>query len=56
MTCRKCQGELAVKRSCGRVRMKCNSCLVEYQIHEVASELDDKTIAILENYNAIIYD
>ena len=28
----------------------------EYQIHEVASDLDEKTSAILEQYTTIIYD
>ncbi|MFZ5760000.1 MAG: dual CXXC motif small (seleno)protein [Thermodesulfobacteriota bacterium] len=56
MQCRKCKGELVVKRSCRRVRLQCEKCRQEYQIHEVASELDDKTSAILEQYTAIIYD
>jgi hypothetical protein len=56
MKCKKCNGELIVKRMCRRVRLKCNSCLHEYQIHEVASDLDDKTVEILERYTAIIYD
>ncbi|MEN8141248.1 MAG: dual CXXC motif small (seleno)protein [Thermodesulfobacteriota bacterium] len=56
MKCKKCQGELEVARSCRRVRMRCTKCGHEYQIHEVASDLDDKTCAILERYTAIIYD
>ncbi len=57
MKCRKCnEGELEVARSCRRVRMKCRKCHQEFQIHEVASDLDDKTCAILERYTAIIYD
>ena len=56
MKCRKCNGELVVKRSCRRVRLQCQSCRHEYQIHEVASDLDEKTSAILEQYTTIIYD
>ncbi|SDO97578.1 hypothetical protein SAMN05660330_01496 [Desulforhopalus singaporensis] len=41
---------------CRKVRMRCTSCGKEYQIHEVASELDRKTEEILERYTAIIYD
>lgn len=56
MKCRKCNGELEVKRSCRRVRLQCKSCRREYQVHEVASDLDEKTSAILEQYTTIIYD
>ncbi|MCD6389523.1 MAG: hypothetical protein J7L69_08925 [Desulfobulbaceae bacterium] len=56
MQCKKCKGELEVARSCRRVRLRCTSCQQEYQIHEVASELDDKIVSILEKYTAIIYD
>ncbi|MEW6289683.1 MAG: dual CXXC motif small (seleno)protein [Thermodesulfobacteriota bacterium] len=56
MKCRKCNGELEVKRSCRRVRLQCKSCRHEYQVHEVASDLDEKTSAILEQYTTIIYD
>ncbi len=56
MKCRNCDGNLEVARSCRRVRMRCTSCGKEYQIHEVAADLDDKTVAILERYTAIIYD
>lgn len=41
---------------CRRVRMRCTGCGEEYQIHEVANELDQETEAILERYTAIIYD
>jgi uncharacterized Zn finger protein len=41
---------------CRRVRMKCTSCGKEYQIHEVAADLDPETEKILERYTAIIYD
>ena len=56
MKCRECEGELEVARSCRRIRMRCTKCRMEYQIHEVAADLDDKTSAILEKYTAIIYD
>lgn len=36
--------------------MRCTRCSHEYQIHEVASELDQETVEILEKYTAIIYD
>ena len=36
--------------------MRCTVCGQEYQIHEVASELDAETEQILEKYSAIIYD
>ena len=41
---------------CRRVRMRCTVCKQEYQIHEVASELDKETEEILERYTSIIYD
>ncbi len=41
---------------CRRVRMRCTICGHEYQIHEVASELDKETEEKLEKYTAIIYD
>ncbi len=56
MKCRECDGELEVARACRRVRMRCTSCGREYQIHEVAADLDEKTEAILEQYTALIYD
>jgi DNA-directed RNA polymerase subunit M/transcription elongation factor TFIIS len=56
MKCKKCEGPLEVRRMCRRVRMKCKRCGREYQIHEVAGELDAATEAILERYTAIIYD
>lgn len=56
MQCKKCEGKLAVKRSCGRVRMRCTRCNHEYQIHEVADRLDAETEALLENYTCLIYD
>ena len=56
MKCRKCEGTLEVLRMCRRVRMRCQKCGQEYQIHEVASDLDPATEAILERYTTIIYD
>lgn len=56
MQCRKCKGELVVKRMCRRVRLQCRNCKQEFQVHEVAADLDDKTVAILEQYTSIIYD
>ncbi len=56
MQCKKCSGKLEVQRRCRRVRMRCTDCNREYQIHEVASDLDPETEKLLENYTAIIYD
>lgn len=56
MQCKKCQGKLEVSRACRRVRMRCVKCWHEYQIHEVADQLDPETEAILERFTAIIYD
>lgn len=56
MQCRKCSGKLEVDRRCRRVRMRCTVCGQEYQIHEVAGDLDRETEEILERYTAIIYD
>ena len=56
MQCKKCDGKLKVSRSCGRVRMRCSSCKHEFQIHEVADQLDTETEAILERYTCLIYD
>jgi DNA-directed RNA polymerase subunit M/transcription elongation factor TFIIS len=56
MKCPDCQGELAVLRQCRRVRLKCGECGREYQIHELAAGLDEKTEEILARYTAIIYD
>ncbi len=56
MKCKKCKGTLEVLRRCRQVRLKCNTCHHEYQIHEVASDLDRATEAILERYTSIIYD
>lgn len=56
MKCKKCTGKLEVHRSCRRVRLRCTVCGQEYQIHEVATDLDRETEEILERYTAIIYD
>ncbi len=56
MKCKKCDGRLEVSRMCRRVRLKCNRCGKEFQIHEVADILDQQTEAILEQYTCIIYD
>ena len=56
MQCKKCAGKLEVARRCRQVRMRCTQCGQEYQIHEVAQELDPETEEILARYNTIIYD
>ena len=56
MKCPACAGELEVLRQCRRVRMKCRQCGHDYQIHEVAAELDEATEEILSHYTVIIYD
>jgi len=56
MKCPDCAGELEVLRQCRRVRMKCRQCGREYQIHEVAAELDEAAEEALARYTAIIYD
>ena len=43
-------------RQCRRVRLKCCQCEREYQIHELAAQLDEATEEILASYTAIIYD
>lgn len=56
MQCKKCNGKLEVARSCRKVRMRCQKCAHEYQIHEVADMLDAETEEIMARYTAIIYD
>jgi len=56
MKCEKCQNTLVVSRKCRRVRLQCTGCGHEYQIHEVAAQLDPETETLLEQYNSIIYD
>lgn len=56
MKCRKCLAELEVHRQCRRIRMRCTGCKTEYQIHEIAKDLDPETEKLLERYTVIIYD
>jgi DNA-directed RNA polymerase subunit M/transcription elongation factor TFIIS len=56
MQCKECEGKLEVARSCWRVRLRCRKCGHEYQIHEVADQLDRETEEKLEQYTCIIYD
>lgn len=56
MKCKKCGEKLEVVRRCRQVRLKCAGCRKEYQIHEVASDLDVETEDMLANYTSIIYD
>ena len=56
MKCRECKGKLEILRMCRKVRMRCKKCGREYQIHEVAHELDRETEELLERYTVIIYD
>ncbi|MDW7773441.1 MAG: dual CXXC motif small (seleno)protein [Desulfobulbaceae bacterium] len=56
MKCRSCGQKLEVFRRCRQVRLKCRGCMKEYQIHEVAADLDRETEDLLANYTSIIYD
>ena len=56
MQCRKCEKKLEVARRCREVKLRCTGCAHEYQVHEVAADLDAETEAILERYTCIIYD
>lgn len=57
ISCPQCdQGRLGVLRSCGRVRLCCNQCSHQFQIHEVADRLDDRAEEILSRWTCIIYD
>jgi DNA-directed RNA polymerase subunit M/transcription elongation factor TFIIS len=56
MKCKKCKGKLKILRMCRRIRLQCQKCGHEFQIHEVAKQLDPETEEILEQYTAIIYD
>ncbi len=56
MKCKKCSGKLEVLRQCRRIRMRCMECKQEYQIHEIAGDLDSETEKLLEKYTVIIYD
>jgi DNA-directed RNA polymerase subunit M/transcription elongation factor TFIIS len=54
--CKECGATLQVHRRCRQIRLKCSSCQKEYQIHEVAADLDPETEAELERFTSIIYD
>jgi len=56
MQCKGCQAALEIVRSCRRIRMKCTKCGNEYQIHEVADQLDEATEEILGRWTVLIYD
>jgi hypothetical protein len=56
MKCIKCGEKLEITRRCRQVKLCCSGCSHEYNIHEVAAELDPETEAILENYSCIIYE
>ena len=56
MKCNKCGQKLEIVRRCRQVRLKCNGCHHEYQIHEVAADLDRETEKLLERYTSIVYD
>jgi hypothetical protein len=56
MKCKKCKGKLEVLRMCRKVRLRCTVCRHEYQIHEVADQLDERTEAVLAQYTCIIYE
>jgi ribosomal protein L33 len=56
MKCKKCKGQLEILRMCRKIRLQCQECRQEYQIHEVADQLDPATEEILARYTTIIYD
>jgi len=56
MKCQHCGEKLEVVRRCRQVRLKCRGCKKEYQVHEVAADLDQATEDLLANYTSIIYD
>lgn len=56
MKCKECDHQLKVLRRCRQVRLQCCGCKKEYQIHEIAAELDPETEAELERFTCIIYD
>lgn len=56
MNCKECGEQLQVQRRCRQVRLRCTGCGKEYQIHEVAAELDPEMEAELERFTCIIYD
>jgi len=54
--CKECGHPLKVLRRCRQIRLQCGGCRKEYQIHEVAADLDQETEAELERFTCIIYD
>lgn len=56
MHCKQCGQPLQVLRRCRQIRLQCSGCRKEYQIHEVAAELDPETEAELARFPTIIYD
>ena len=56
MECRKCKGRLEILRMCRKIRMQCKKCGEEFQIHQVADQLDPETEELLQQYTTIIYD
>ena len=56
MKCKECKGKLEILRMCRKVRMQCKGCGNEYQIHEVADQLDRETEEMLARHTTIIYD
>jgi len=56
MKCKKCGGDLEVLRMCSAVKMRCSDCRSSFAIQEVIDQLDEETEALLERFNAIIYD
>jgi predicted amidophosphoribosyltransferase len=56
MICEDCGAKLKVVRRCRQVRLKCDGCGREFQVHEVADRLDAETEEILANSTSIIYD
>ncbi|WP_448872957.1 dual CXXC motif small (seleno)protein [Desulfobulbus propionicus] len=56
MKCDECGEQLHVQRRCRQVRLRCDGCQKEYQIHEVAANLDPEAELELERFPCIIYD
>jgi hypothetical protein len=56
MICKECKEKLEILRMCRKVRMQCKGCGKEYQIHEIADQLDRETEEMLAPYTTIIYD
>ena len=51
-----CGHKLEIVRRCRQVCLKCIGCNHEYQVHEVAADLDPETEELLARYTCIIYD